>query len=117
MVILLLFVTFPQLLLWEPKDCIFVVTSMMDIVDASLRRGCGFVIIQWGKRVYEFPSARRRGELSYFFGKRYPIILHQGNPSRKEAARGGQTRRHHKLESNTVSRASVIIASIKYNIR
>ena len=92
---------------------------MMDIVDASLRRGCGFVIIQWGKRVYEFSSARRRrGELSYFFST-IQSFLHQGNPSRKEAARGGQPRRYHKFEStsNTVSRASVVIASIKYNIR
>jgi len=44
------------------------------------------VIIQGGKRPYEFLSARRRrGELSDFVGKRYPIIF----TTRKPQLKGG----------------------------
>ena len=63
-----LFVMFPQSTLPEPSDSIFVIRSIMRSVDASFRRGCGSVIIQGGRRVYELSRAQeKRGELACFF--------------------------------------------------
>jgi len=66
--VLLLFVTFPQLSLPEPKDCIFAIRSMMRFVDASFRRGWGSVVIRGVKRVYELSRAQeRRPQFGLYF--------------------------------------------------
>jgi len=63
--VLLLFGMFPQLLLWEPKDCIFVVPSMMGFVSASLRCrcGCGSAIIQGPNRFINRLVVRKEGTI------------------------------------------------------
>ena len=59
-ILLWLFVTFPQSILPEPNDCIFVIRSMMRFEDAPFRSRYGLTIVQGSKRVYE-PHVRKKG--------------------------------------------------------
>ena len=88
-VLLWLFVTFPQSALPEPNECIFVIRSMARLVDASFRRGCGSVIIQGSNPVYQRSKAQEKagGDFASFFGTVVQSFLCQGNAGRKESAR------------------------------
>ena len=61
MVVLLLFVMFPQLLLWEPNDCTPVIGSMMRLLDAAFRRGCGSAIILGSNGLINLLVLRKEG--------------------------------------------------------
>ena len=80
--------TFPQPILPKPNDCMLVIRSMVRL-DASFRRGCGFVIIQGAKRVYRRSKAQENagGYFAGFFGSVVQSFLCQENAGRKKSAR------------------------------
>ena len=82
-VLLWLFVTFPQPTLPEPNDCIFVIRSMVDFAGAPSCRGWGSAIIHEVRRVYGFFKAQEKsGWFACLFGSlmHFPLVGPEAQP-------------------------------------